>query len=155
MLFNEVDLFYNSLIYKCKYDDVNINRNKEYSWISTQKTKPVRYSIFHCRWNLSWPISWKVKIATFFFWLKKKQKIKLAFLSNYDKYRLVYINHHFDNIVTKSILWTWKKDTHTQMACYIEAIDMGNRLHCECLVCVCLSDIHLNLGKLNRCAIQR
>lgn len=41
--------------------------------------------------------------------------MKLAFLSNYDKYRLVYINHYFDSIVTKSILLDEKKNTRARM----------------------------------------
>lgn len=68
--------------------------------------------------------------------------MKLAFLSNYDKYRLVYINHYFDSIVTKSILLDGKKHTRAHGEYYIEATALANRLQYDdtSMWCVCLFD---------------
>lgn len=74
--------------------------------------------------------------------------MKLAFLSNYDKYRLVYINHYFDSIVTKSILLDEKKKhTRAHGEYYIEATALANRLQYDdtSMWCVCLFDDMLSI----------
>lgn len=77
--------------------------------------------------------------------------VKLAFLSNYDKFKLVYINHYFDNRVTKSILLNekMKEKTHTHMMRITSKLQLqliGYNMHVSGVcVCVCVFDDMLSI----------